>query len=101
MPQGGSTTNPEEMSKACYDFYSSLYSAQTELAADRLIQELIRRLIPRKITPKMNLKLSSPIGLEEFEQAMKAMANEKAPGPNRVGIDFFLSVLDTSRATLP
>jgi hypothetical protein len=37
----------------------------------------------------MNDKLCAPIELDELEQAMKAMACEKAPGPDGVTIEFF------------
>jgi hypothetical protein len=77
------------MSRTCHKFYSNLCSAHIETTADRLVQESINRLIPQKFTLEMNLKLTAPIGLKELEQAMKEMANEKAPGPDGVIIEFF------------
>jgi hypothetical protein len=37
----------------------------------------------------MNSKFYAPIELKELEQALRAMANEKALGPDGVTIEFF------------
>jgi hypothetical protein len=45
--------------------------------------------IPVKITQEMNSKLCAPIELDKLELVMKAMACEKAPGPDGITIEFF------------
>jgi hypothetical protein len=37
----------------------------------------------------MNTKFYAPIGLKELEDAMEAMANKKALGPDGVTVEFF------------
>jgi hypothetical protein len=77
------------MLNACHEFYSSLYAAPDQGDADSMLLDSIMNLVPRKVTAEMNERLCEPISLEELEGAMKALANEKAPGPDGVTIEFF------------
>ena len=58
-----------------------------DLQQERINAALQR--ISKKVTQAMNSKLCVPIELDELERAMKAMACEKAPGPDGVIIEFF------------
>jgi hypothetical protein len=46
-------------------------------------------LIPSRVWTEMNTKFYAPIGLKELEDAMEAMANKKALGPDGVTVEFF------------
>jgi hypothetical protein len=77
------------MRQICHDFYCELFSEPAgRVGTTEQMQEVLGD-IPTKVTVEMNAKLSAPIEKEELEQAMKALANEKAPGPNGATIEFF------------
>jgi hypothetical protein len=80
--QGGSSSDLVEMRQICHDFYCELFSEPTgRVGTTQQMQEVLGD-IPTKATVEMNAKLSAPIEKEELEQAMKALVNEKALGPD-------------------
>jgi hypothetical protein len=89
VPSGGQTLDPEEMLQTCHDFYKDLFTEPAPSPDDTQQMLDILRSVPKKVTTEMNTRLRAPIELGELEQAMKAMANEKAPGPDGVVIEFF------------
>jgi len=54
----------------------------------KAIEELTKS-IPKSITNEKNLALTREISLEEVEEAVKSMPNDKAPGPNGFTIKFY------------
>ena len=45
--------------------------------------------IPKLITEEQSRALDWPVSLQEVEEAVKEMANGKAPGPDGFTVDFF------------
>jgi hypothetical protein len=83
-PHGAQTSDPEEVIQLCHDFYKDLFSEPAPShAVDPQTLDILER-IPKIVTPEMNAKLCAPIELTELEQAVRAMANKKAPGPDGV-----------------
>lgn len=52
------------------------------------IAKLIKS-IPKTITNEQNIALTREISLEEAEEAMNSMPNDKAPGPDGFTIKFY------------
>jgi hypothetical protein len=86
---GSSTSDFFEMSVLCWDFYSTLYSNPGPSAGEYERINVALQRISKKVTQTMNSKLCVPIELDELERAMKAMACEKAPGPDGIMIELF------------
>lgn len=57
------------------------------------IDELIES-IPKTITNEQNLALTREISLEEVEEAVKDMSNDKVPGPDGFTINFYEACQD-------
>ena len=51
--------------------------------------EVLTQAIPKVITNEHNLALSREISLEEVEEAVRSMPNDKAPGPDGFTINFY------------
>lgn len=49
----------------------------------------ITQAIPKSITSKQNAALRRKVSLEEVEEAIKSMPNDKAPGPDGFTINFY------------
>jgi len=51
--------------------------------------EELTQAIPKLITNEQNLALRREVSLEEVEEAVRSMPNDKAPGPNGFTINFY------------
>eukprot|EP00253_Pinus_taeda_P030678 PITA_30678 len=61
---------------------------EPEIDRTEAIADLIKS-IPKSISNEKNLALTREISLEEVEEAMKDMPNDKAPGPDGFTINFY------------
>ena len=83
-PHGAQTSDPEEVIQLFHDFYKDIfYEPAPSYAVDPQTLDILER-IPKIVAPEMNAKLCASIELTELEQAVRAMANKRAPGPDGV-----------------
>jgi len=54
----------------------------------------IRSIIPKKIKDEEAKVLDRGLSVEEIRVAISRMANDKAPGPNRLPIEFYKKNID-------
>ena len=70
------------------DYYSKLFSSEDSLEAEE-IRSKCRPLIPSKLDSEDVMLLSAPISIEEIKGAIKALKDDKAPGPDGLSVEFY------------
>lgn len=69
------------------NLYSSLYESESSsLMAE--ITSFLHNLDMPKVNPPIANGLDAPLTLEEIKFSIKAMQNNKTPGPDRFPVDF-------------
>ena len=82
-----------DINSLCQDFYESLY-ARPMGRASQTERDNILDLIRPKFSHSMNATLGREISQDELLAAAKAMAKQRAPSPDGVGVEFFLFYWD-------
>jgi hypothetical protein len=80
------------MCRVAHSFYSELYSPE---AVDPAAQESLLSLINDKFNEEAQVTLNSRLTIEELEDALKTMDNDKAPGPDGLSPAFYKAFSDT------
>jgi len=84
--QGKIFTTCKDMEQICVNFYQALYKHKE--ISEEALEEVLRDL-PITFTTSMNEVFSKEITEEELGVAAKAMAKGKAPGHDRLSLEFF------------
>lgn len=87
--QGQLHSSKEALARICHEYYQTLYKARDlphvlEETQTQALSHIVDRLSIDSKTFH-----SAPITLGELEQAMKAMALGKSPGPDGITLDFY------------
>ncbi|XP_059069967.1 uncharacterized protein LOC131859829 [Cryptomeria japonica] len=85
-------SDPYAISNAFADFYKILFSSEDSLEAE-VCRDKCKALIPGKLDSKDISNLSKSISIVEVEAAVKALSNDKAPGPDGFPVEFYKSNL--------
>jgi hypothetical protein len=81
-----------EVGECCRRFYSKLYKRCTSDSESARARGLFLENLVDKIPERMMRNLSQPMKKGELHETLETMAKEKAPGPNGVTVEFFLSM---------
>eukprot|EP00253_Pinus_taeda_P001472 PITA_01472 len=81
--------NHNEISALLSDHFKSI-SQEPHINREKAIKELMEA-IPKIITADQNWALCREISMEETEEAIRSMPNDKAPGPDGFTINFYKS----------
>lgn len=81
-------TDPASISAAFADYYKKLLSSEDSSEAIE-VRDSCRSLFPNKLDADDVMSLSIPISIEEIEGAIKALKDDKAPGPDGLPIEFY------------
>eukprot|EP00253_Pinus_taeda_P008564 PITA_08564 len=84
---GETLQNHKEVSSLLTRHFNHI-AQETQEERTEAIEELTQA-IPRIITNEQNTALLRAVSMEEVEEAVKSMLNEKAPGPNGFTINFY------------
>eukprot|EP00253_Pinus_taeda_P028088 PITA_28088 len=79
--------NHNDISALLSDHFKSI-AQEPPINREEAIKELTTA-IPKSITSEQNWALCREISLEEVEEAIRSMPNDKAPGPNGFTINFY------------
>ncbi|KAG0605467.1 hypothetical protein M758_9G061900 [Ceratodon purpureus] len=92
-PQGQRVTDRQGLEDIALNYYRDLYAAPIPTEAHRAAEEALLALIPasfRETFPASVLAaLGRPPDAAELEEALKAMAVGKSPGPDGISTEFF------------
>lgn len=69
------------------DHFSSI-AQELQISREEAIRELLKA-IPKSVTSEQNWALSREITLEEVEEDVRSMPNDKAPGLDGFTINFY------------
>lgn len=86
--QDSITYDPVLINKAFYDFYSKLYTSESNYAQSELSTYLDNITLP-KLSESDQLNLNSPFTQEEVFVAIKSMSANKSPGPDGFPVEFY------------
>jgi hypothetical protein len=86
---------PAAMCRVAHSYYSKLYSPEE---TDPAAQESLLSLIDNKFNIEAQNILNTLLTIEELEDALKSMGNDKAPGPDELSPVFYKMFSDV---TLP
>eukprot|EP00253_Pinus_taeda_P010390 PITA_10390 len=84
---GESVKNHHDISEFLSAHFSSI-AQEPQINRGEAIRELLKA-IPKVVTSEQNWALSREITLEEVEEAVRSMPNDKAPGPDGFTINFY------------
>lgn len=90
---GGKTNDPKVIKEAFFSFYSKLFSSEFGQDQHKELEECLK-MIPKKVFDSESDKLNRKISLEEIQEVIKAMANEKSPGLDGLPIEFYKDNID-------
>eukprot|EP00253_Pinus_taeda_P011270 PITA_11270 len=85
--EGEILRNHKDISDLLSNHFSNI-AREPEINRETAIQE-ITNAIPNSITEEQNWALRKTITMEEVEEAVKNMPNDKAPGPDGFNINFY------------
>eukprot|EP00253_Pinus_taeda_P028466 PITA_28466 len=85
--EGGILRNHNDISVLLSNHFSNI-AQEPNVNREAAIQE-ITNAIPRLITEEQNWSLRKKITMEEVEEAVRSMPNDKAPGPDGFTINFY------------
>jgi hypothetical protein len=81
-------SDPETITQAFANYYETLFASEDSPEAE-LTRTRCKNLIPRKLDPDDIADLAKNISVEEIAGAIKALNNEKAPGPDGFSVEFY------------
>jgi hypothetical protein len=81
-------SDPETITQAFANYYETLFASEDSLEA-KLTRTRCKNLIPKKLGPDDIADLAKNISVEEIVGAIKALNNEKAPGPDGFSVEFY------------
>eukprot|EP01018_Ginkgo_biloba_P025672 Gb_11085 [translate_table: standard] len=84
---GDSLSTPEEIREEAISFFSTLLAEEQVDRAEA--QNEILGVIPNLISKEGNLFLTKPITMEELENTIAGMKEDKSPGPDGFQVNFF------------
>jgi len=84
---GESVKNHHDISELLSAHFSSI-AQEPQINRGEAIRELLKA-IPKVVTSEQNWALSREITLEEVEEAVRSVPNDKAPGPDGFTINFY------------
>lgn len=90
--EGDILRNHDDISGLLTNHFSNI-AQEPNVNREAAIQE-ITSAIPRLITDEQNWSLRKRITMEEVEEAVKSMPNDKAPGPDGFTINFYKACWD-------
>jgi hypothetical protein len=76
------------------DFYTKLYTSETHLPGTQEAQASYWDNVSARISAKINASLTQSLTLEEVVMAILALPKNKAPGHDRIPIEFFQSYVN-------
>jgi exonuclease III len=87
--QGQVQTSQVALQQVCQEYYSTLYTARTEMPITNGAKFQTLRYLLDRLTPEMKCKLQKPIGLGELKRAIDLMCTGKSPGPDGIVLEFY------------
>jgi hypothetical protein len=85
--------DPSSIGVAFADYYSKLFASEDSKEADALRSQC-RSLIPIKLDFNDITSLAKPISIEEIKDAIRALKDDKALGPDGLSIKFYKVNID-------
>lgn len=85
---GQTTRNPQEINKCFEDFYRNLYTSKSS-ASQSLIEDFLEKCNLPKLDDEAVADLETDFTLDEIKTAIQQMSNNKAPGPDGFGAEFY------------
>jgi len=76
------------------DFYTKLYTSEAHLPGTQEAQASCWDSVPARVSAETNSSLTQSLTLEEVVKAILALPKNKAPGQDRIPIEFFQSCVN-------
>ena len=83
-------SDPEAITQAFANYYETLFASEDSPEVES-IRVRCKNFFPKKLDPNDIADLSKNISVEEIEGAIKALNNERAPGPDGFSVEFYKS----------
>ena len=82
-------SSQQEVLEALSSFYKELFTSSEPDPYMEVVRAKIRSIIPKKIKDEETKVLDGGLSIEEIRVAISRMANDKAPGPEGLPIEFY------------